>query len=185
MTLGGKRPSGYRYWLVALALAIIGATFNPQTVVASYSRFLDSTYYTNGPTKKIVTGASFNSCKRYTDVQLTVYYNFLNATGMNVTKVEVAYYLKPDGAIAGGPILVTDQKSNQKYIGGIYGDYFESYVFKAKTKNREGYSLVAKYTHNGPVKVLGRSIYFTKYWTIQSKYRLSCIETNSVMGFRW
>lgn len=184
MTLGDKRPSGYRYWIVALALAIIGATFNPQTVAASYSRFLNSTYYTNGPTKKIVTGDSFNDCKRYTDVQLTVYYNFLNATGMNVTKVEVAYYLKPDGAIAGGPIIVTDQKSNQRYFGGL-GDYRNSYAFNKKTKNREGYSLVAKYTHVGPMKVLGRSIYFTKYWAIQESYKKTCIEANSVMGFRW
>jgi hypothetical protein len=160
-----------RFALVLSALVLVAQAFGPALAASHTSfsdRFLSSSYYTNGVTKTIVGGTSHSGCGKYADISLTVYYNKLDTTGMNVTKVVVKYYLKPNGGVWGGSLIVTKANNTQSYLppGNTLGDYYTFYPFNSATKNSEGYSLVGTYTHNGPLWSGGRVIAFTKYNSI-------------------
>ncbi len=174
---------GIRSWLV-VAIALVGQLMI-SPVRADSTRFLNASYYTNGRMKTVTTESTFNACGKYSDIRLTVYYDFLNKSRMNIRKVVVEYYLKGSGAINGGSMMVTSAQNSQSYLPNwdTFGDFGKTYPFKKSTKDREGYSFVGSYTHNGPKNVVGRSVSFTKWWAISRCG--SWGDSPGVMGFTW
>jgi hypothetical protein len=172
--------------VIGAALGLVIQLFAPALVAGHESfgwRQLNSSYYTNGTTKVIYGGGSHTGCGRAMDVSLKVYYNKMDATGMNVTKVQVSYSVKGGGGGYGGTMIVTKGNQSQVYLpaNNALGDHYTFYPFNRSNVDSEGYSLVGSYTHQGPVWSPGRHVAFTKYTSIWN-----CSEDSvTVYQFQW
>lgn len=160
-----------RIAVIGAALGLVIQLFAPALVAGHESfssRQLNSSYYTNGTTKTIFGGGSHTGCGRAMDVSFKVYYNKMDATGMNVTKVDARYSVRGGGGGWGGPMIVTKGNGSQVYIpaGNALGDYHTFYPYKSSNVDSEGYSFVGSYTHQGPVWSPGRRVAFTKWTSI-------------------
>jgi hypothetical protein len=118
------------------------------------------------------------------DVQFSVYYNKLNTTGINITKVVMTYYLKGAGtSLAGGPLILTKGNNfGQVYMpaGNALIDYHRYYPYNPATVDSEGYSRVGTYTHSGPVWSPGRAFSLTKW-----SYFVGCASGDHLTIPRW